>query len=419
MPHSNPTQPWTRTHRMVFRFGFVYLLLYLLPFPAIGPLRQAYRHLWQVIVLWVGEHLLRLERPILYTFNGSGDMTFHYVQLLCFMVLAGLGALCWSLLASSLHYQRLHGWLRCYVRYFLASAMLGYGFAKVFVLQFPMPAPELMVMSYAESSPMGLLWRFMGASPGYTIFGGALELFGGMLLFWRRTTTLGALVVGGVMANVVALNFCYDVPVKIFSTHLLMMTLFLLLPEARRLFDFFVRNRATAAVALEVAFPQPWIRHGRLVLKSLFISFALFINIVGVLEWRSRYDSKPESAALYEVESFVYDGVARPPLLTDPIRWRWVSTWQQGLFQIRWMNETTQRFQMEQDPKARTITLIDPQAPNQRVLFTYEESAPGRLVLEGQFRGGWLRVQLKRLDLRASPLFSRGFHWINEHPYYQ
>jgi len=67
---------------------------------------------------------------------------------------------------------------------------------------------------------MGLLWTFMAASKGYQIFTGAAEVLGGILLLWKRTTTLGALTVFGVMANVMALNFFYDVPVKLLSTHL-------------------------------------------------------------------------------------------------------------------------------------------------------------------------------------------------------
>src|ERR1039458_10512050 len=57
--------------------------------------------------------------------------------------------------------------------------------------------------------------------------------------------TLAILLTFGVMSNVLMLNFCYDVPRKIYSTHLVLMALFLLLPDVRRLIDFFIRNRRT------------------------------------------------------------------------------------------------------------------------------------------------------------------------------
>ena len=68
---------------------------------------------------------------------------------------------------------------------------------------------------------MGLLWTFMGASAPYQMLAGLAEVTCGMLLFWRRSRLLGALLAIGVMGNVVALNYCYDVPVKLFSTELL------------------------------------------------------------------------------------------------------------------------------------------------------------------------------------------------------
>ena len=66
---------------------------------------------------------------------------------------------------------------------------------------------------------------------------GVVELLGGVLLTCRRTRLLGALVVLGVMANVVMLNFCYDVSVKLHSSHLLAMTLFVAAAGLRRLVD--------------------------------------------------------------------------------------------------------------------------------------------------------------------------------------
>jgi hypothetical protein len=46
---------------------------------------------------------------------------------------------------------------------------------------------------------------------------------GGALLLFRRTTTAGALVLIAVLTNIVTLNFSCDVPVKLFSSHLLLM----------------------------------------------------------------------------------------------------------------------------------------------------------------------------------------------------
>ena len=133
------------------------------------------------------------------------------------------------------------------VRFVLGATMLSYGWAKVFPNQMPAPGPDRLLNPIGETSPMGLLWTFMGASSAYQIFAGVGEVVGGTLLFWRRTALLGALVLVVVLANVVALNFCYDVPVKLYSSHLLAMALFIVAPHVPRLLDVLVLNRPAPA----------------------------------------------------------------------------------------------------------------------------------------------------------------------------
>ena len=121
------------------------------------------------------------------------------------------------------------------VRFTLATAMLLYGAEKVIPEQFGTPLPSDLLEPIGEGSPMHLLWTFMGTSIPYVIFTGAAEMLGGLLLAARRTTLLGALVCIGVLSNVVMLNLSYDVPVKLYSSHLLLMAVFLAAPDLRRL----------------------------------------------------------------------------------------------------------------------------------------------------------------------------------------
>ena len=99
--------------------------------------------------------------------------------------------------------------------------LLSYGFAKVYKTQFPEPSLIRLLQPLGSFSPMGLAWTYMGFSEAYNMYTGMLEVLGGLLLIWRRTTTLGALLVAGVMSHVVVMNFTYDIPVKLLSMHLL------------------------------------------------------------------------------------------------------------------------------------------------------------------------------------------------------
>jgi len=89
-----------------------------------------------------------------------------------------------------------------------------------------------------------------GRSPGWRPTGAA-ETVGALLLFSRRTTTLGALVLLPVLSNVVMLSLAYDAPVKLLSSQLLLMTGLLLLPEVTRLVDFSVLHRPTTPLEIQ------------------------------------------------------------------------------------------------------------------------------------------------------------------------
>lgn len=250
-PGSAPTA-CSLAHSFALRFSLLYWLAYSLPLPFtaitpgfLRPLPEAYGSARDGVVRWTGAHVIGIEGPMVAP-NGSGDTTYAYVSLLVYFVLAIAGAALWTLLDHRPSAHRVtHDLLRSYLRYVLAMTMLSYGLAKAgFVTnQFPTPAEARLERTYGASSPMGLLWTFMGASRAYTIFAGLSEVLGGVLLLWRRTTVLGSLVAVAVMTNVVMLNFSYDVPVKQYSVHLVLMALFLLLPESRRLLDLLVLNR--------------------------------------------------------------------------------------------------------------------------------------------------------------------------------
>ena len=170
---------WNLAQRVLFRFAFVYQVLYILPFPVrelatVVPVpsvrqflfvwvMQPYRQTWDKVVLWVGRHVFHVE--ITFRPAGSGDTTWNYVQVLCFAVLAAAVAILWSLVDRRRpNYRGLHHWLRVYVRFFVAFFMLSYGAVKVIQSQFPAPEADRLLVSYGESSPMRLLWTFMGAT---------------------------------------------------------------------------------------------------------------------------------------------------------------------------------------------------------------------------------------------------------------
>lgn len=390
--------------RLWFRWQFCYWSLFLIP---------VFELLWAVLVPWVGAHVLALPDPVVDTPTGSGDRTWDWVRLVCQLGLATIAALAWSVLRPAAAGEtRLAAAQRIGMRYALAFVMLGYGFGKVFPLQFLPPNELRLLDTFGSASPMGLLWTFMGQSPAYEIFTGLAEVAGGMLLFSRRTTTLGALVVAAVMANVVMLNFCYDVPVKINSTHWLLLAITLIAPDARRLWSVLVRNEPGEPRVLREAFRSARRRRAWIVGKSVVIVLVVVATgLQSLLEWLTRASTPPGRA--FAVERQIRDDREVPAPVVDPSRLRHIGVGAHVALLVAG-DGSEKRYVVERGDGQLTL-----RTPEGEEMASLSETALGddRIRWTGTLEGTAIDLTLAPLSSEASVLRTRGFHWVTEVPF--
>ena len=409
--------------RYALRFAFLYFGLSMSPFlvsaiPFVDHLAAPYQKLLGAVVPWVGKRVFRVD--IAYALSGSGDTMFDWVQAFTFLVLAAGIATIWTLLARrGSEDTRLREWFRVFLRFALATAMIIYGGMKAANSQFPPPSLDRLVQPIGTASPMGLLWTFMGTSQAYATFTGLAELIGGLLLVARRTTLLGALVCAATLSHVLMLNLCYDVPVKLFSFHLLALAVLLIVPDLRRLAGMFLFNRAVEPEGLRPLFTRVWLHRGALVLRTVFAvgltGLILYSSWQGSQYWRDPALRSP-LYGIWEVEELALNGETRPPLLTDASRWRHVIFDSRRFVSILPMDGSRERYRLELDSTARTLTLTKTGDPQWKSEISYERPEPGLLLLHGTFDGQPLHARLRRDD-REFLLVTRGFHWINERPF--
>jgi hypothetical protein len=429
--------PWTSLQRVLFRFAFLYLTLYLSyaltdhawAFGAVG---KAIANLWNSAMSWVGVHFFHFDaqdmRPIA---NGGGDALVEYIQIFATGVLAIAGACIWSFLdRSRTQYDRLYAMLRVLVRYSLAYIILDYGFGKLIPLQMKPPQLWQLLQPYGELIPQDVLWHFMGVSQPYTVFTGFIEVLGGLLLLFKRTTTLGAIVTAAALVNVVALNLCYDVDVKLYSIHLLLMALFLLLPDVKPLVELLVLRRAAAPSSPPtISYRTRVGRMGARLVWLVFVGFVLYTNIGERWKYfRSTYidPETPPSYGVLEVESFVRNGHEVPPSSTEP-RWKNMSFDRSSIgrgpaeVHIRTMDEPPNQWtifwlQMEWNPATNGMTLISRNpftGKTERYPFTYQLPDSDDVLLDGQFRGDHLSIRLRKMDTSQYFLAKRRFRWVH------
>ena len=154
--------------------------------------------------------------------------------------LASFAATIWTIVdRHRLDYVRLNRSTRIYLRYALGVVMLTYAFVKIIPTQFGFLTPGELLRPFGQLSRFWVLWNFMAASPGYTILAGLAELLAATLLFFRRTTLLGSVLLAGILINLVGMDITYEVGAVLYPVTLLLLDLILLAPYLQPLSESF------------------------------------------------------------------------------------------------------------------------------------------------------------------------------------
>jgi hypothetical protein len=417
---------WSLATRIAFRFCVVYFGSFCLTFAQItfvyaGVLARLLPDaavIWQMVALepvtrWFGRTALGVD-AVLTPGSGSGDQAAIWVYVAFLLSVAVLGTVVWSVLdRRRRRYPRLAAWFTVFLRLCLGGQMLFYGFAKVIPTQMPSPPLTALIEPFGNLSPMAVLWLQVGTSHPYEIALGAVEVLAGVLLFVPRTATLGALVSLAATGQIFLLNMTYGVPVKILSFHLLLVSALLLAPKARRLVDALVLGRGVGPEVRPALFDSP--RRNRLAAVaqvSLGVWVLVGCLVLGLQGWREFGDgrAKPELYGIWRVGDFSVDGTPRPPLLTDDIRWQRLVFDQPGVVTYQLMNGDL--VDAAADTTAGTLTL-----PSDGGSFTVDRTGD-RLRLTGRWRGRPVTITLERQPLDGFTLRNRGFHWVQEAPFF-
>jgi uncharacterized membrane protein YphA (DoxX/SURF4 family) len=436
--------PWGAAHKVAFRFAFAYFALYIV---CIGPCFFFPSSLalletpWKNVVPWVAAHVLHIDRTVPVV-PGLTDSTYGYVKMFCFLLVALLAAVMWSLIdRRRTEYVLLNKWIHLSVRLLLAYTMLSYGAFKVIPAQMPAPGLSALVQPFGDTPPHVLFVNFIGSSTGYEISAGIGELVSGVLLLIPSTILLGALMAVGILANVAMLNLFYDFPARILVACVMLMALFVLVPDVRRLVNFFVLHRPE-----EPKRAQPAIREPRLHYLGMGIQWGLGVwTLVATLSLAGTMHRQTTSAPLnnplygiWKVDEFVTDGEVHPPLLTDKLRWQRLvidSGPEQVIVMVQDMNADFFPYVATIDASKSSLSIKNASNANLKSMeglllspwrrenataqvinadVSYSRSQPGTVILDGKLNEHQLHVTLRKEE-RQFVLRSHKFHWMTEH----
>jgi hypothetical protein len=408
-----PAYHWPLSKKIVFRFFFLYFLIYCFPFPLDGfeftkPIVQPYYDFLDFVMQQTGHYFLHVKVRVAYPgFDKVDDSYYGETFLLTNVLLSALGTIIWSFIDRKRNnYSRLHAWAYLYLRYFLAAYLLGYGFIKVFPSQFQAVSASRLVMNVGEQTPMLLAWNFMGYSVVFNMVSGSLEIIAGLLLFFRRTATMGAILATFVFSFVALMDFCFNVPIKLLISHLLLISLVLLLHDGQRLFRLLFLNRSVEPVVYPSLFKNRKWENRFGILLLLFATCLLYKSVSDSLSAAKefgRYAPPVPLYGIYKTDLFIRNRDTVPPLQTDSLRWKQLvidgGAWKQsGMIEL---NTDQKIFYTIKADTIKHVLQIHGLGDTVNVYtFHFDWPAAERLFIEGKWRKDSIKVYLTRYDLQ-------------------
>lgn len=414
-----------RPKEFLLRFLFAWCLLY------IATLNFEYSLLPDVTE-WFGNtfyHFASWTARVVFGITLSGGPDFYsdsllvYIHVFNITLVAVLISATWTIRARSVFTETtLWPFLLVVLRYFIALMLFMYGFSKIYKWQFFSPEPNTLYQTVGNTPRDLLYWTSMGTSYTYSVFMGVIEVAPAVLLLFRRTTLIGAIIAFLVLLNVVFVNLGFDITVKIHSITLALMSFMLVLPARKRLLAFFT-GQPTAAWSYPALKWQP---RQRWILPAMKFAVVLLI----LVEANYRY---------FETMNFNNDVADKPPLYgayivtyceLDPhnpardhaiyIEDDQAPTIQKLFFHSRgyiifqMSNDTWIDHPITLDTVNSTITISDTAEMNIPQEITWAKLSDSTYTFEGFCNGTYRRWYANKADLEKLPLLQEEFTWIDE-----
>jgi len=263
-----------------------------------------------------------------------------------------VGGLIWTAFdRKSKSYNILYYWIRVVVRYRAGIGIIGFGFTKLFPTQMPFPSLGLLNSNFGDFTAQKIYWMSVGIVPWYQVFGGVVEILAGTLLFFRKTTTYGAILLAGALGDITYVNYAYDGGVHVYAFYFVFLALILLADDIPKLYNLLILERYTVPFRIYPDFKKPALKYTRIGLKVLtFLIFFVILTYTEVINFKYDPYKQPSTAGVkqlrgnYRVTEFKINGQEIPYNPLDSVRW------QQATFE----NWTTLTF------KVNHPVLIDP-----------------------------------------------------------
>ncbi|MDJ1472516.1 hypothetical protein [Xanthocytophaga flava] len=330
----NTISNWKEYQKIAFRIAFIFFVSISIPNNA-----EWYDHV--IHIDWTNLHyrdlydIARFGSGINFFGNKIfGSQLNGYANwVITLLVSIGVGAI-WTVVdryrkPQPKEYNNLYYWLRAIVRYRAGIGIIGFGFTKLLPVQMPYPSVGLLNTNFGDLTAQKIYWLSIGIVPWYQVFAGVVEVLAGALLFFRGTTTFGAILLFGALGDIVFVNFAYDGGVHVYSSYFVLLSGFLLVQDIPRLYNLLILERLTIPVNYYPSFSQKWQKYTRAAIKvGVFYVFLILLFYLQYVNFKYDPYKQPSTKGvtalrgLYNVTEFKVNNQTIPYSPLDTVRWQ-------------------------------------------------------------------------------------------------
>lgn len=297
--------------------------------------------------------------------------------------------------------ERFLQFIYVFISFVLAYFLLQYGFDKIFKSQFYFPEPNTLHTPIGQLSKDILFWSSMGSSYWYNLFMGSIEIFPALLLLNSKTRLLGAFISLGVLLNVWAINMSFDITVKLLSSVLLIMSLFILSFSWRKLYLFFTEKEVkNKKLDIQLLPNHPLIK--RIIKGSIIGLFCLEIFIPYI---KMGAFNRDETVSRKIHGSFSVINAPEKSFFNNTRRIHFHS---KGYLILENNKQEFKDYRMTHSISKNEIQLIDIDL-NIQLSENNED-----LTFKWKVNNENLMMSTKKIDLKKMPLSNDNFHWTIE-----
>ncbi len=342
----------------------------------------------------------------------SDTFSMYILVLLLFILALFISLLLQQIKKWSLYQDRVFVFFYRLFFYYLALQLLKYGLDKIFKNQFYMPEPNTLYTPLGSMSKGMLYWSSMGTSHFYNVFLGSLETLAALFILSKRTRLMGLLISLAVMLNVVAVNFGFDISVKLYSLFLLYLTIYLLTPYFSRLYQLLLPKTGTFIPA-----PDPVV-----LFRNAFLSTFLKCLVVGIIFVEAFYPfiktknfngdlaERPYLHGVYQVKQVIV-GTDTLAVKDSPVKRFFIH--KQGYLIFQNQEDEMQDYKLSYAKDSSLFVLTDYQLHKTILSFTYRQS-DSVLMLQYFKDGKEYKLAGKAIDWRRLPAVKKRFHWTSD-----